>query len=120
MYASVDRAGLQRIIDNLLSNAIKFSPAGRPVHVRLREDREEHRVVLEVEDDGPGIPKSQQSQLFSPFAHMLSERDPRTGAGLGLSIVQRFVSRMKGQIDAESGAGAGTRFIVTLPHAAAR
>ena len=120
VYASVDRAGLQRIIDNLLSNAIKFSPAGRHVHVRLREDREEHRVVLEVEDDGPGIPKSQQSQLFSPFAHMLSERDPRTGAGLGLSIVQRFVSRMKGQIDVESEAGAGTRFIVTLPHVDAR
>ena len=81
VYAPVDRAGLQRIIDNLLSNAIKFSPAGRPVHVRLREDRKEHRVVLEVEDDGPGIPKSHQSQLFSPFAHMLSERDPEPAPG---------------------------------------
>ena len=115
VYARVDRSGLQRIIDNLLSNAIKFSPAGCPVQVRVREEPSYDQVVLEVEDDGPGIPKSQQEELFNPFSHVSSERDSRTGAGLGLSITRRLVDRMDGRIEVDSDEGEGTRFIVTFP-----
>lgn len=117
VVACVDRAGLERVIDNLLSNAIKFSPHGRPVHVRVRHNSERDEVMLEVEDDGPGIPESQQHQLFKPFTHMGSERDARTGAGLGLSIAHRFARRMNGRIDIDSARGEGTRMIVTFPTA---
>jgi PAS domain S-box-containing protein len=115
IYARVDRSGLQRVIDNLLSNAIKFSPTGCPVQVRVRLAPGRDQVVLEVEDDGPGIPKSQQQELFNPFTHVSSERDSRTGAGLGLSITRRLVDRMDGHIDVDSDEGEGTRFIVTFP-----
>lgn len=110
-----DRAALEQILDNLLSNAIKFSPGSRKIWVRafLQPD---DQVVLEVEDQGPGFTREDQEFLFSRSGRLSAT--PTSGEeslGLGLTIVKRMVDLLNGHIHCVSEAGAGARFVITLP-----
>ncbi|HEV8509666.1 MAG TPA: ATP-binding protein [Gemmatimonadales bacterium] len=105
-----------QVIVNLLSNAIKFSPQGGCVELRWR--REDGFVVTEVADQGPGIPADQLSVVFDPFKQLDSSTTrEHGGAGLGLTIAQRIVQALHGEIGAESELGKGSRFFVKLPAA---
>jgi two-component system, OmpR family, phosphate regulon sensor histidine kinase PhoR len=106
---------LERILDNLLDNAVRFSHKGGEVRCRL-SDRP-GRVVIEVEDDGLGIPKSELSKIFDRFYQIGREiSGRRRGTGLGLSIVSGLVREMRGTVRAYSQEGRpGTRFVVELP-----
>ncbi|TYO99595.1 PAS domain S-box-containing protein [Geothermobacter ehrlichii] len=110
--ALFDRQTIQRVLVNLLSNAIKFTPAGG--EVRIRFDRNEHELLVSVEDTGKGIPAEQLPQLFDEFTQV-GRDDARRGSGLGLSICRKIVESHGGRIWAESRPGCGSRFTFTLP-----
>ena len=107
-----DELLLRHVVDNLLSNAIKYSPRGSRVSLAVR--REGDDVLLEVSDQGIGIPAADQHRLFETF-----ERGSNVGAvpgsGLGLTIAKRALDLHGGSLSVASGEGRGTRFTVRLP-----
>jgi len=107
----VDRAKVERIIENLLVNAGRHTPIGTPIHVRVmaRPDG----VVVEVEDEGPGIPATLKDVLFDPFRQ--GESSAGRGVGIGLSLVRRFAQLHGGDAVVADRPGGGARFVVTLP-----
>ncbi len=107
-----------QVVVNLLSNAIKFSPRGGRVDVRWWH--QDGLVVTEVADEGPGIPAEQLKVVFDPFRQLDSSTTrEHGGAGLGLTIAQRIVEALHGEMGAESEVGKGSRFCVKLPTASA-
>ena len=102
---------LTHMLENLLSNALKYSPAGGEVHIQLR--REASSTVLEVRDQGIGIPKEELPYLFDSFHRCSNVRDI-PGTGLGLSIVKSSVELHGGQIAVQSTLGQGTTFTIRL------
>ena len=109
----MDEALMRQIVGNLLTNACKYSPAG--TKVRLVWRRVEGKVLLvEVIDEGIGIPGSDLPRLFETF-HRASNTGTVQGTGLGLAIVKRAVDSLNGDIAVTSTVGAGTCFSVRLP-----
>jgi signal transduction histidine kinase len=109
-----DKTGLRQILDNLVSNAIKFSPSGKQVFVRLKNEND--KIIFEVEDNGPGLPDKDKEKLFVQFAKLSAV--PTAGensTGLGLSIVKKLTEYLNGTISCESEKGNGAKFILTLP-----
>lgn len=106
-----DRLEIQQVAINLLANAV--DAAGPSGIVEVRVAPEASGAVLEIADDGPGIPGDVQGQMFEPF--FTTKPD---GTGLGLSIVRRIVESHGGTIECVSAPGKGTRFLVRLPAAA--
>ncbi|KQT02580.1 histidine kinase [Cellulomonas sp. Leaf395] len=105
---------LRQVLANLLSNARLHTPAGTAVTVRVR--RTGDRIVLQVTDDGPGIPPALRESLFQRFTRGDASRNSATGStGLGLAIVHAVVTAHGGTITVSSGPG--TTFTVTLPAA---
>ncbi|MGA9350615.1 MAG: ATP-binding protein [Anaerolineae bacterium] len=109
-----DRDRLKQVFINLLDNAVKYCPEGSKVQVRLEIDGES--MVVEVADDGPGIPEEDLPHIFEKMYRVEKERTRAVeGSGLGLSIVKRIVELHDGQIAVESTVGKGTAFRVRLP-----
>ena len=110
----VDRVKMTKVFNNLIENAIKYCQPGARIEVRVW--RVEDRVMVSVEDDGPGIEAADLKTLFTPFrktrAHARSEEH---GAGLGLAIAKHMVHLHNGQISVRSEIGVGTTFCVSLP-----
>lgn len=107
---------LDQVLANLLDNAQKFS--GPEGVVRLRTRREGVDVALVVEDDGPGIPRTDLHRVFDPFFRATRTDRVAAGSGLGLAISRGLVQAMGGRIAAESPAmpdGRGTRVTVRFP-----
>lgn len=110
-----DEPRLRQVLVNLLSNARVHTPPGTVVTVALRRDGAD--VVLDVHDDGPGIPPALTPHLFDRFTRGDSARSRAGGStGLGLAIVQAVVAAHDGTIAVETDP-AGTTFRVTLPAA---
>jgi two-component system phosphate regulon sensor histidine kinase PhoR len=112
--ASGDPGGLEQVIENLVDNAIKY---GRDENgeVRIRGRTQAGRVVLEVEDDGPGIAAEHLPRLFERFYRVDAGRSrERGGTGLGLAIVKHLVESMGGTVDVTSRVGSGTTFRIEL------
>jgi PAS domain S-box-containing protein len=108
----IDETLVQRILLNLLSNAIKFSPQGSQITLRLAQDH--RRIILQVSDQGIGIPLEAQEQIFEMF-YRADNALGIEGTGLGLSIVKECVERHAGRITVESLVSRGTTFTVELP-----
>jgi len=105
----VDPAALQQILGHLIENAVKYSPAPSTVTVGAR--REDDVVVIEVCDEGIGVPED--IDVFAPFQRGDTTTD---GAGLGLYIVRNLVRAMGGDVRASNNvAGPGATFAVRLP-----
>jgi signal transduction histidine kinase len=114
-----DRARLAQMLDNLVSNALKFTPEGGRVDVRLHADGE--TALLEVEDNGLGIPQEEQGRLFERFFRSSTATENAIpGTGLGLTITRAIVERHGGRIELESRENAGTVVRVSLPLGAER
>jgi len=111
--AWVDKIYLSRIFENLISNALKFSPEGKNIFVSIDEVGD--KFVVKVKDEGPGISKEDQKNLYRKFQR-LSARPTggESSTGLGLSIVKALVEKMGSEIYCESEEGAGTTFTVML------
>jgi PAS domain S-box-containing protein len=104
---------VEEVWTNYLSNAIKYG--GEPPCIELGAARNGATVRFWVRDNGPGIALKDQARLFSPFASLAKSADE--GHGLGLSIVQRIVERLGGDVSLESTIGEGSTFSFTLPAA---
>ena len=110
--AYLDEKLLRHILSNLISNAIKYSPVGGTIHFKLVCEQGE--AIFDVQDQGIGIPRADQAQLFNSF-HRGSNVGTIPGTGLGLSIVKKAVELHRGKITVESEVGVGTKFVVSLP-----
>jgi len=109
-----DRLKILQVLKNLTANALKFTPAGG--HIVLRVRKEADRLILEVEDNGPGIPGSEKERIFDRFYRVEKSRNRgRGGSGLGLAISRAIVELHGGRITAEDGREGGTLFRVSLP-----
>ncbi|TYT80123.1 cell wall metabolism sensor histidine kinase WalK [Listeria monocytogenes] len=109
-----DRDKLQQIIINLLSNAINYTPVDGKVEVKLIE--QEAEVIIEVTDNGIGIPAKDIDRVFERFYRVDKARSRHSGGtGLGLSIVKHLVENCGGRIEVESQEEVGSTFRVTLP-----
>ncbi|WP_186453952.1 sensor histidine kinase [Denitratisoma sp. DHT3] len=109
---NADRERIRTVLDNLLSNAIKYSPPGGRITIAARN--EDGGALIEVADQGPGIPEEDREHIFDPFYQgRIPAAGPVKGSGLGLSISREHVLAHGGQISLLPGAGA--RFRVRLP-----
>ena len=102
---------LNAIVQNLIENAIKYSSEKAPL-VIIRVFSKMDCVILQVEDNGRGIPVQHQPKIFEMFFRATSHA---TGSGLGLYILKRSVDRLNGTVEVRSEVGSGSTFTVTLP-----
>jgi signal transduction histidine kinase len=108
-----DAERLRQVLTNLIDNAVKYSPAGDEVAVRAR--RENGRVLIEVVDNGPGIPHDQQRLIFEKFGRADVPGSSKPGTGLGLFIARSIAEAHGGTLDVRSRPDAGTTFVLSLP-----
>lgn len=109
--ARVNEIMIHEIFANLIDNAIRYNNAGGRVVIRLFDEQGKH--VVEVEDDGPGIPDAEKDKVFTRFYRMNRDQS-RVGSGLGLAIVQSVAATLNAEIDLSAGAmGRGLRIRVS-------
>jgi signal transduction histidine kinase len=109
-----DLRQLSQVISNLIGNAIKYTPIEGKISVRLK--REGKQAVFEVQDNGYGIPKEAQANLFTEFYRVRTKDTAGiSGTGLGLSFVKTVVEAHGGIVGLESEEGKGSRFYFKLP-----
>ena len=113
VWADTDALG--RVLDNLLSNAAKYSPPGSIVRVGATVVGEE--VVVNVDDEGPGIPPDQADRIFDRFYRVTEGDGAPKGSGIGLTAVKQLVVLMSGRVWVERSASGGSSFRFTLPSA---
>jgi two-component system sensor histidine kinase KdpD len=110
----VDSILLQQVFFNLLDNACKYSPSGSTVTIWARA--KERQVLVEVCDQGDGIPEADRERVFDMFYRVEAKDKKTAGTGLGLAICRGIVEAHGGTIKAEPGLnGAGTCIVMTLP-----
>ncbi len=107
-----DAAQLEQVLLALVMNAIEAMPHGGVLAVRTAKDAAADAVVLQVRDDGIGIPAEITDKLFEPF---YTTKEGSHGSGLGLAVAKGIVERHSGHIAVTSEVGKGTTFTVTLP-----
>jgi len=106
-----DRLALRRIVANITDNAFKY---GGAAHLEI--DVQGDRVILFVDDEGPGIPIEQRGVILEPFSRLEASRSRETGgAGLGLAIVRTLVEAHGGKVEIGEAAKGGARVSLTLP-----
>jgi signal transduction histidine kinase/ligand-binding sensor domain-containing protein/DNA-binding response OmpR family regulator len=111
-YVRADQGKLRQMLINLLGNAVKFTEQGG---ISVRNRYADGRLLIEVEDTGPGISAEEQAALFDAFVQTQSGRQAHTGTGLGLAISQQFARLMGGEISVRSQVGEGATFVLDLP-----
>lgn len=113
-----DRRKLRHIVENLINNAIKFTEHGS-ITVSARYLIGKKMLEIKVADTGPGIPEEQISTIFERFRRGEDAETgaPRSGVGLGLYIVKKFLDLLGGKIYVESHTGRGSTFTVQIPAA---
>ncbi|MDB5800322.1 MAG: periplasmic sensor signal transduction histidine kinase [Rhodocyclales bacterium] len=115
LTVAADRAKLRVVLDNLLSNAVKYAPEGSEIDLQARQ--EDDQTIIEIADQGPGVPMENVEQLFEPFVQGPPPRDTTSikGTGLGLSIVRELVAAHGGNVVLLPNQPHGTRVRVSLP-----
>ena len=107
-----DDAAIAQALVNLLDNAAKYSGSSRAIAVRLEvRDRD---VAIEVQDQGPGIPRDQQARIFDRF-YRAPAGSGKGGYGLGLFMVRHIMNAHGGRVEVESEPGRGSRFTLVFP-----
>jgi PAS domain S-box-containing protein len=113
VVAEIDRAKVERIVENLVVNAHKHTPTNGAIEVRLTARGRD--LLLVVEDQGPGIPDEYKEVVFESFNRGPNILATTPGAGIGLTIVERFAAVHGGRCWIEDRAGGGASFHVLLP-----
>jgi len=105
---------LAQVFINLISNAIKYNDADRPL-VSVTSAIARRRYVVEIADNGPGIPPADRKRIFEKFSRGGRAGSDLPGSGLGLAISQQIVAKMDGRLELVATSEPGTRFRVALP-----
>jgi two-component system, sporulation sensor kinase E len=105
----VDEQQMRQVFVNLIQNAIDASPDGHEVRIIL-DGQEERMVLIQIEDDGTGIPEENLAKVFDPFF-----TTKENGTGLGLYAVHRIIENHRGQVEAINRGGKGTTIGIRLP-----
>ena len=113
LMADMDARLMVQVVINIVNNAVKYTPEGS--HIILSARRDHSLIVVEIADDGPGIPNEAKGKLFEMFYTAGNERgDGRRGLGLGLSLCKSIVTAHGGTIEAADNHPQGTVFRFTL------
>ncbi|HHT20014.1 MAG TPA: HAMP domain-containing histidine kinase [Tissierellia bacterium] len=105
---------MKQVFINLLSNAVKYTEAGGRVAIRQLSEKDD--VLIEIEDNGIGIPAEDVEYIFDRFYRVDKHRSRQVGGtGLGLNITKQLISLHNGRIEVHSEAGLGSIFVVILP-----
>jgi C4-dicarboxylate-specific signal transduction histidine kinase len=108
----MDALQIGRVLINLLRNAAQaMIGQARPAQIWIRLKNEGDLAILEIEDNGPGIPEEVKDKMFQPFVSTKGEK----GLGLGLDISRKIIVNHSGNIEFETSRGSGTIFRITLP-----
>ncbi|MFA9491013.1 MAG: ATP-binding protein [Anaerolineales bacterium] len=110
---AIDSTRIAQVLNNMLSNAYKYAPSSDVV---IRCQPQKNMILVEVKDNGPGIPPEHLAHLFERFYRVPSESTAR-GTGLGLYISRKIIEAHGGEIGVMSELGVGTRFYFTIPAA---
>jgi signal transduction histidine kinase len=110
---TADERGLKQALFNILSNSVKFTPEDGEITVSAR--RVEDNIIITFTDTGIGIPEGDHERIFGRFERDNQPETRRTGAGLGLSLVQSFINLHGGDVELESEPGVGTKVVCRLP-----
>jgi len=114
IHAEIDIPKFKRVIFNLIGNAVKYTPGGGRVEVRL--NKEQKMAVIEIEDNGIGIPDEKLKAIFEPFRKVQQQgTDGELSTGLGLFTSSYFTRLLKGSISVTSEIDKGSIFSVHLP-----
>lgn len=110
--AVVDAVLTGRIVDNLVGNALKYTPLSSRIEVAVSTDGVE--AVIDIDDDGPGVPVEARDQIFAAYARGDEPAD-RPGSGMGLFLARTFAEVQHGTVTCEQSPLGGARFRVRLP-----
>jgi sensor histidine kinase len=109
IFINADKVMIERLLDNLLNNAMKFTKD--KINVKLYSENE--NCVMEIEDNGIGIPEEDKKLIWDRFYQVNDSRNKKVnkGFGLGLSLVAKIIEQHNASIDVESELNKGTKFI---------
>ena len=114
IVAETDIPLLEQALVNLVDNAVKYSPEGGKIFIQT--DRTENEILINVKDNGPGIPEKHLPRLFERFYRVDKARSRSLGGtGLGLAIVKHIIQAHGGRVTAKSAPGKGSTFTIHLP-----
>lgn len=113
LLAASDHDDVRRILANLLDNAARYG--GPEVRIALTTSGSDREAVIEVADNGPGIPPADLERIFEPFYRARSDAEGPGGTGLGLALARSLAERAGGRLTVDSVPGSGARFRLTLP-----
>ncbi len=105
---------LRQIFQNLIGNAIRYRKTDLDPVVIIRAEENEKYYVIEVEDNGIGIPLESQGKIFDLF-HRIQMPSDQVGSGVGLAITKKIIERMNGSLEVKSEVGVGSVFTIHLP-----
>ncbi|MDH4203094.1 MAG: HAMP domain-containing histidine kinase [Phycisphaerae bacterium] len=110
-----DRDAVVQIVINLVDNALKYAKDARDKHIIIRTRAQKGYAIIEIEDHGPGIPRSQQKKIFDAFYRCEDESTRQnTGTGLGLALVKRFAEAHHGFVEIVNAKPTGALFRIGL------
>jgi signal transduction histidine kinase/ligand-binding sensor domain-containing protein/DNA-binding response OmpR family regulator len=110
----IDRSNFDKVLFNLMSNALKFTPKMGRVQIRLSLSADQKQYIIEVEDNGIGIPDAIREKIFDRFYQGKTAMFSK-GSGMGLHLARRLVEMHHGTIQAFNAAEQGALFVITMP-----
>lgn len=115
-----DAQRIKQVLVNFISNAVKYTPSGGTITLKIDEEKTDDpdEVILRMAciDNGIGIEKERQQEIFKPFVReIMSTVNPVEGTGLGLTIVRNIVEAMHGKVELTSEKGKGSTFTALIP-----
>ncbi|MCK4764783.1 MAG: hypothetical protein KAW12_21470 [Candidatus Aminicenantes bacterium] len=110
----LDEERFNEALSNIIENAIEVLPKGGKIEIKAgfaaKEDQNQKGVLIQVSDNGPGIPENRIKEIFKPYYTTKKE-----GSGVGLSIARKYIEAHSGHITVESSVGVGTKFAIYIP-----
>jgi PAS domain S-box-containing protein len=105
---------LQQVLMNLVDNGLKYSRKDTPPEIRIETTRQNHSIIIQVIDNGIGIPAEYYEKIYKVFQRLHTDQE-YPGTGIGLAIVKKAVEMIGGKISIDSKVNEGSTFIVELP-----